>query len=256
MDIKNKYIVAVDVETTGLSFTEDYIIQIAAVKFDTEFNILDEMHELVIPINDFFITEEAFGKHGFTKDCILTQGRSFREVGPEFVKFIEGCDILTYNGKNFDIRMISKELLSIGINFDINRVFYDSYLLEAKLNPRTLTAVYKRYTGVDMTNAHDALADVKATITVFENQVKKFAEINSYTLDDIMQFDELQVTGFDGMIKRDSEQLLFNKGKYRNTEIMEVVKKDPGYIKWFMTNPEFDITTKQLIKLYYNKHKN
>lgn len=251
----NRNIVAVDVETTGLSFTEDYIIQIAAVKFDTDFNIIAEMHELVIPINDFIITEEAYGKHGFTKDCILTQGRSFREVGPEFVKFTEGCDILTYNGKNFDIRMISKELLSIGINFDVNRVFYDSYLLDAKLNPRTLEAVYKRYTGIDMTNAHDALADVKATITVFEHQLKKFNEINSYTLEDIMQFEELQVVGFDGMIRKEGDLILFNKGKYRNTEFMEVTKKDPGYIKWFMLNPEFDITTKKVLKTYYSAKK-
>ena len=35
-------IVAVDVETTGLSFTEDYIIQLAAVKFNTDFNVIDE----------------------------------------------------------------------------------------------------------------------------------------------------------------------------------------------------------------------
>lgn len=248
-------IVAVDVETTGLSFTEDYIIQLAAVKFDTDFNVIDEMHELVIPIKDFTITEEAYNKHGFTKDCILTQGKSFRDVGPKFNEFIKDCDILTYNGKAFDIRMISKELLSIGINLDVNRVFYDSYILDIKLNPRTLDAVYKRYTGNDMENAHDALSDVKATIEVFKHQVSKFAEINSYSLDDIMKFEELQVVGFDGMIRREGDLILFNKGKYRNTEFMEVTKKDPQYIKWFMLNNEFDITTKAICRAYYAKNK-
>ena len=248
-------IVAVDVETTGLSFTEDYIIQLAAVKFDTDFNIIDEMHELVIPIKDFTITEEAYSKHGFTKDYILTQGKSFKEVGPKFNEFIKDCDILTYNGKAFDIRMISKELLSIGINLDINRVFYDSYILDVKLNPRTLDAVYKRYTGNDMINAHDALSDVRATVEVFKHQVSKFAEINSYSLDDIMKFEELQVVGFDGMIRREGDLILFNKGKYRNTEFMEVTKKDPQYIKWFMLNNEFDNTTKSICRAYYAKNK-
>lgn len=248
-------IVAVDVETTGLSFTEDYIIQLAAVKFDTDFNVIDEMHDLVIPINEFTITEEAYAKHGFTKDYILAQGKSFREVGPKFNEFIKDCDILTYNGKAFDIRMISKELLSIGINLDINRVFYDSYILDVKLNPRTLDAVYKRYTGNDMINAHDALSDVKATIEVFKHQVSKFAEIDSYSLDDIMKFEELQVVGFDGMIRREGDLILFNKGKYRNTEFMEVTKKDPQYIKWFMLNNEFDSTTKAICRAYYAKNK-
>ena len=87
------------------------------------------------------------------------------------------------------------------------------------------------------------------------NVFSKFAELNSYSLDDIMKFEELQVVGFDGMIRREGDLILFNKGKYRNTEFMEVTKKDPQYIKWFMLNNEFDNTTKAICRAYYAKNK-
>ena len=257
MNNKTKNIVALDVETTGLSFTEDYIIQLAAVKFDNNFNIIGVFNELICPINDFTITEEAFQKHGLTKETILKEGKSLRDVGHIFSDFVGDCDILTYNGKAFDIRMLVKDLRLVNCSLSLDRVFYDSYLLEAKLNPRTLDAVYKRYTGKDIVKAHDALYDVYATIDVFKNQLQAFEKLEEpLHLDDIMSLDESKIVCLDGMIRNEGELLFFNKGKYRNTEFMEVTKKDPSYIKWFMNNPEFDISIKNVLKIYYNANKN
>ena len=250
-------IVALDVETTGLSFATDYIIQLAAVKFDTDFNIIGEISEYILPINpNWEITDEAFGKHGIIRDTILEHGKSLKDVGAKFMEFIEDCDILTYNGKNFDIRMLSKDLRLVGYNLDLNRVFYDSYLLDTKLNPRTLDAVFHRYTGKEILHAHDALHDVYATIEVFKHQLKDFAALTEpCTLDDIMEFDESKIICLDGMIRQEGENILFNKGKYRNSEFMEVAAKDPGYIKWFMGNSEFDESTKNTLRLYYKSRK-
>lgn len=250
----SKNIVAFDVETTGLSFTTDYIIQIAAVKFDTDFNIIDKMKHLVKPIKEFEIAPGALEKHGITKEFILENGEDFKTIAEKFTEFIDGCDMLSYNGKNFDVRMISKDFASVGIRFDIDRVFYDSMLLESILNPRTLAATYKRYTGEVLVDAHDALADVLATIEVFKHQVDLF-ESNDCTLDDIMQLEESRIFCVDGMIKQDGDNILFAKGKYKDVEFMEVAKKDVSYIKWFMTNPEFDYHTKQTLREYYAKRK-
>lgn len=257
MSNTTKNIVALDVETTGLSFTDDYIIQLAAVKFDNDFNIIGEFNELILPINDFTITDEAYQKHGISKETILENGKSLREVGPIFSQFVGDCDILTYNGKAFDIRMLVKDLRLVDLALSLDRVFYDSYLLEAKLNPRTLDAVYKRYTNKEIEHAHNALYDVYATIEVFKHQLQSFKQLDEpLSLDDIMSLDESKIVCLDGMIRNEGELLFFNKGKYRNTEFMEVTKKDPSYIKWFMNNPEFDISTKNVLKIYYNANKN
>lgn len=252
----SKNIVGFDVETTGLDFKSDYIIQLSAIKFDSNFNTIDSMDFIVKPIYEFDIAEGALEKHGITKERVLNEGHDLKEVATKFLKFIEGCDLLSYNGNSFDVRMITKDFRSVGLNFDItNRVFFDSLALETKLNPRTLEAVYKRYTGKDLDNAHNALYDVAATIEIFKHQVEAYAK-QDISLDDIMQFDESKIFCIDGMIKKSGDDIVFAKGKYRDVEFMEVAHKDVGYVKWFMNNPEFDVTTKAILRQYYADRKN
>lgn len=250
----NKNIVAFDVETTGLSFTDDYVIQLSAVKFDKDFNIIGEFDEMIKPINDFEIAEGALEKHGFTKEFVLENGKPLSEVGQSFIDFINDCNMLSYNGKGFDIKMLTKDFRLVGLEFDLNRVFFDSYLLETKLNPRKLENVYKNYTGKILDNAHNALYDVYATIEIFKHQLDKFNE-QDISIDDIMGFDESVVLCIDGMIRKDGDKIVFAKGKYKDIEFMEVTKTDVSYIKWFMNNPEFDIHTKNVVREYYYKNR-
>lgn len=249
-----KYTVAFDVETTGLSFKTDYIIQLSGVKFNENFEIVEEFDEMVCPENDFEVAEGALSKHGFTKEFIEENGKPLYEVGSRFLKFIDGCDMLSYNGKGFDVRMIIKDFREVGLSFDIDKVFYDSYLLESMLHPRRLECVYERYTGKKLDNAHNALYDVRATVEIFKHQVELFKQIE-VSLDDIMEFDESKIFCIDGMIYKKDDMIYFAKGKYKDVEFMKVCQTDAGYIKWFMNNPEFDITTKQTLKKYYAENK-
>ena len=251
-----KNIVAFDVETTGLDTTNDFVIQLAAVKINENFEIIDEFVEFVRPIPvDWKIADGAFEKHGFTKEFIMENGSGMVDVGKRFIEFIDGCDMLSYNGNNFDVKILSKDLRSAGYELTIDdRTFFDSMALETILNPRKLEAVYNRYTGKTLEGAHNAIYDVYATIEVFKHQIDKFAE-QEVTLDQIMEFEESKIFCIDGMIKKDGEKILFAKGKYRDVEFMEVAKQDVGYIKWFMNNPGFDINTKKILKEYYAKNR-
>ena len=249
-----KYTVAFDVETTGLSFKDDYIIQLSAVKFDENFEIIEEFDEMVCPKNDFEVAEGALSKHGFTKEFVMENGRPLNEVGEEFLSFIEGCDMLSYNGRGFDVRMIVKDFRAVGLEFSLDKVFYDSYLLESMLNSRKLECVYERYTGKKLDNAHNALYDVRATVEIFKHQLELF-EKQDISLDDVMNFDESKIFCIDGMIYKKDDNIFFAKGKYKDSEFMQVCSLDPGYIAWFMKNPEFDITTKLTLKKYYAERK-
>lgn len=251
----SKHIVAFDVETTGLSFKDDYIIQLSAVKFDTDFNELDVFNHYIVPYaKNWSISEEAFGKHGLTKDFIAENGEFLINVASDFLAFIDGCDLLSYNGKGFDVKMLLKDLRSVGLNLDINKVFYDAFLLEAKLHPRTLDAVYKKYTGKNIDNAHNALFDVYATIEVFKHQLQEF-ESQDVTLDDIMNFNESRIFSVDNIITKVDDKIVFAIGKYKGREFMDVARTDVSYIKWVMTNDDFDITTKQTLREYYAKNR-
>lgn len=251
----SKHIVAFDVETTGLSFTNDYIIQLSAVKVDADFNEIDVFNHYIIPsASNWTISEEAFGKHGLSKEFIIENGEYFANIGTKFLEFIDGCDLLSYNGKGFDVKMLLKDLRSVGLSLDISKVFYDAFLLEAKLNPRTLEAVYTRYTGKTIENAHNALFDVYATIEVFKHQIQAYASQN-VSLDDIMGFDESKIFCVDNIVTKVDDKIVFAIGKHKGHEFMEVANSDPGYIKWIMNNNDFDITTKQTLREYYHKNK-
>lgn len=245
-----KNIVAFDVETTGIDTSKDFVIQLSAVKFDNDFNEVGMMNFYILPVSDFEIRPEAQEKHGLDKSFIIDNGTPLAIAGKEFLDFIEGCDMLSYNGNSFDVKILSKDLRSVGLDFPLDKTFYDSMLLETKLFPRTLDATYKKYTGKDLEGAHNSLNDVYATIEVFKHQLDRFAD-QYVTLDDIMGFDESKIFDVDGMIKKEGDSIVFRKGKYRGVEFMNVAKEDPGYVKWFMTNKDFSDHTKNILRNYY-----
>ena len=253
-----KNIVAFDVETTGLDTSKDFVIQLSGVKFDKDFNILGEFNEYVCPKSDFEIADGAFEKHGIAKDFLLSVGKWMEVVGKEFLEFITDCDLLSYNGNRFDVKILSKDLKAAGLEFDLNRTFYDALALEAKLQPRTLDAIYKKYTGKDLENAHNALYDVKATIEIFKHQMDSFrhdveisADPDIAVFDYVANFEESRIFDVDGMFRKEDDKIIFTKGKYRGVEFMEVCKGDPGYIKWFMNNSDFSNHTKNNLRNYY-----
>ena len=258
-------IVAYDVETTGISAMTDKVIQLSAVKFDNDFNIIDTFDTYISPIGVWHMSDGAFKVHGISEEFLRENGRPMKEVGIEFLQFITDCDLLSYNGNKFDIKILVKDLREVGYTIDLdNRSFFDAYLLEAKLKPRTLSNVYKNYTGKDLDGAHNALNDVIATVEVFKHQVKQFEEditSDNSVFEYISGFDESKLLCIDGFIKRGSnpnepEQLVFAKGKYRDIDIMEVCKTDYSYIKWVMENTDIDSHTKNLIRNYYAKNRN
>ena len=246
----NKNIVCFDVETTGLSPTEDYIIQLAMVKFDAKtFEQIDSRNWYIEPAHAYEITSGAYDAHGLTKEFLKENGVSIKDIAPDILKFVEDSDYLTYNGNTFDVKFLYKDLALFGFEFPINgKVFYDAFALYKMYHPSTLSAVYKSYTGEDLDGAHNAFTDVNATIKVFECIQKE----QEKSLDEWSQIKECQMLSPEGSIRRatnmgeDGEYIVFAQGKYKDAEFCEVLKKDPGYIKWFGQNVATAYTKKVL----------
>lgn len=251
----NKNIVCFDVETTGLSDKNDYIIQLAAIKFDRDsFDIIDKRNWYIKPIHQYEISPDAFAAHGLSKEWIDENGDDLREVAPIFLDFIKNCDYLTYNGNSFDIKFIAKDLALCGFELPIENVkCYDSYIYECKKHPRTLSNMFKNYTGEELVDAHNAFSDVQATIEVFKHQIQADG---SY--DDINSWNESNILTPDGSIRRtnlfDKEVIVFNMGKHKDEEFCKVFKEDYKYIKWYMENIASNYT-KRILRDYYNKNK-
>lgn len=253
----NKYLVSYDVETTGLSPQNDFIIQLSCIKIEKDtFNEIDRRDWYIKPAHAYTIDPKATEVHGLTKEFIESNGKTIKEIADDFLNLIDGCDFLTYNGNTFDIQFLYKDFNMFGYDLKLeNRMFYDAYAMECTFRPRNLSSIYHDYTGKILDGAHNAIKDVEATIEVFKKQKELYLDDDWSKVDNMKE--NLLLTP-DGSIRRpsnNSDLIVFARGKYKDCEFMEIYKKDPSYIKWFMENAASNYT-KKVLREYYKKSVN
>ena len=108
-----------------------------------------------------------------------------------------------------------------------------------------MIAAYKFYCGKDLTNAHNALADTRATYEVLKGQLDKYDDLEN----DMAYLSEFTSTNknvdFAGhLVYNEKGEEVINFGKYKGKIAAEVLKSDPGYYGW-ITQADFPLTTKQ-----------
>jgi len=253
-------IVFFDIESTGLSVVKDRILQIAFIKYYADGRPPEELEMLINP--SMPIAEEAMAVHGITPD-MLRNKPVFSQVAQQLFEFIGNADLGGYNSNRFDVPMLIEEFHRVGIEFDmskrrtvdVQRVFY-------KMEPRTLAAAYKFYCGKRIENAHDALADVRATVDVLKGQLDKYVgmepevyegEIEVRGLENDMKFlhefttDQKMIDGTQRLKYNNDGVVVFNFGKNIGKPVGETLYKDRQYLNW-MLNMEFSAQVKQRIK--------
>lgn len=253
-------IVFFDLETTGLNVIRDRIVQIALVKLHKNGQPPSEWMSLINP--GIPISEESMAIHGITP-ADLRNKPTFAQVADKIRDFIGDADLGGYNSNRFDVPMLMEEFARVGMELDISkRRLIDVQRIFYKMEPRTLKAAYRLYCQKELEDAHDALADVRATIDVFHGQLKMYDGkdlidedgniVNAPIKNDIQALHDftndlnfldatqkLKVQG-DGVV-------VFNFGKYVGQPVKEVFKKEPNYYHWMMER-EFSSQVKQLIK--------
>lgn len=234
-------IVAFDLETTGLNTQTDHIIQIGLVKFNkSTYEELGHIMLYIKPETNFSIDPYAQEKHGISKEFIIENGVLLSSVWDEISEFIGDCDILSYNGNSFDVPMLYNNLKRYNLEFDfVSRKYYDSMVVERKRIQYKLFETYKRYTGEELEDAHDALADVRATVQVFKHQFEQVPDMFNDT--------EFTMISPEGFVKiNDDNELVFTSGKYRGKRTNDICKTDPSYIRWVVE--KFSPITVETIK--------
>ena len=255
-----------DIESTGLNVIRDRIIQIAIVK---HFANGDAPAELVLLINPGIpISEEAMAVHGITPKHLANKP-VFQQVADKILNFIGNADLAGYNSNRFDVPILMEEFARVGIEWDMsNRRTIDVQRIFYKMEPRTLQAALRFYCQKEMVNAHDALADVQATIDVFRGQLIKYQDQDMIGSDgEIVEkpiVNDMQAlhdfTNDSGMI--DATQrikydrngvVVFNFGKYTGKPVVETLLKDQQYYNWIL-NKEFSSQVKTFIKKLVKEH--
>lgn len=256
-----------DLEATGLNVIRDRIVQIALVKYPKDGGEPEELSMLINP--GIPISEEAMKVHGITPQDVANKP-TFPQVAEKIYDFIGNSDLAGYNSNRFDVPMLLEEFDRAGLDFDLSqRRLVDVQRIFYKMEPRTLRAAVKFYTGEEMENAHDALADVRATVAVFQGQLEHYRD-QDHVDDDgnvtpsplsngvkgIHDFcNDLRYLDATQRLKLDeNNEVVFAFGKYQGIPAKEVLRKEPNYFNWMLNN-DFSVQVKQILRQLMREEK-
>ena len=237
-------IIFFDLETTGINIANDRIVELSYLKIDVKGNEVSKTMKInpTIPI-----PPETTAIHGI-KDEDVKDAPSFVEVAKNLAKDFEGCDLAGYNSNRFDIPLLAEEFLRADVDIDMKkRKFIDVQVIFMKMEQRTLTAAYKFFCDKDLTNAHSAEADTRATYEVLKSQLDRYKNLDN-DISSLADFSShTKNVDFAGRIVYNKEKVaVFNFGKYKGVPVEQVLEKDPGYYGWMM-NGDFPRYTKKVL---------
>lgn len=265
-------LIVFDLETTGLDFIRDRIIQISYIKVSPDGA---EERENIFVNPEKPIPHEVVELTGITDDDVK-DAPTFKTLAPQLSEKFKGCDFAGYNSNHFDIPMLAEEFLRAGIDFDFSKCrLIDAQTIFHKMERRNLAAAYKFFCGRKMEDdftAHRADEDTEATYRVLMAELDMYApgvqDEPDRVLENDMDFladfskqnDNVDFAGrivWKPLLGADGKPLLdkdgkerkfeaFNFGKYKGRSVADVLRADPGYYSWMMTG-DFTFNTKQVL---------
>ena len=265
-------LIVFDLETTGLDFIRDRIIQISYIKVSPDGT---EERENIFVTPEKPIPHEVVELTGITDDDVK-DAPTFKTLAPQLSEKFKGCDFAGYNSNHFDIPMLAEEFLRAGIDFDFSKVrLIDAQTIFHKMERRNLAAAYKFYCGRKMEDdftAHRADEDTEATYRVLMGELDKYApgvqeepdRVLENDMDYLAEFSKQNdnvdfagrivwkpVIGADGkpVLDADGKEQkveVFNFGKYKGRPVADVLRTDIGYYSWMMGG-DFTFNTKQVL---------
>ncbi|HXH29816.1 MAG TPA: 3'-5' exonuclease [Bacteriovoracaceae bacterium] len=162
-----KGLVAVDLETTGLSPLVDKIIEIAAVKITTE-GVVTSYHQLINPLIEIPAFTIQF--HGLTNDH-LTEAPTIKKPLKEFWEFVGRHPMIAHNS-TFDLGYLIKSSHDFQIEFPPLDIYDSCRYLRAVYKKTETTAplnfklsTLSKFFGIEL-NHHVAMEDTLACLKI------------------------------------------------------------------------------------------
>jgi DNA polymerase-3 subunit epsilon len=173
-----------DLETTGLAFGEDKIIEIAYEKISPS----GEITAYCQRINPGRPIPETASRINGIYDKDVADAPSFAKLSYELWSMFEGADVGGFNITGFDLPFLKSEFAGVGKNFDFTqkkildaKILYHKMEVRDMFAPRNLGAAYKLYCGKEHTTAHTGEGDVRVTVEILEKQLEKYPEFRDWS---------------------------------------------------------------------------
>lgn len=169
-------VVGVDIETTGLSFVYDEIIEISACRKKQD-GTFDDFDTFVKIDNIDALTSEISSLTSITKENVL--GGMDKKLALEgFLNFVGKSTIVAHNAK-FDTGFLKRKIKDV-LGKDINFTYIDTLnlsraVLKDDLKRFGLDSVCKKL-KIELTEHHRAIYDARACYDIFFSLMKKLNE--------------------------------------------------------------------------------
>ena len=166
-----------DLETTGLEIETARILQIAILDESGKYNI----DRYVNPGINILITNSNI--HNINHEILKKENaKDFGETFMDILEFLnriaknENIILVSHNNFRYDKRILERECERFNKEIPENWLFGDTIVLYREYYPNlrngySLGVLYKEITGLNIKNAHNAIADVNALKLVFERTI-------------------------------------------------------------------------------------
>lgn len=190
--------------------------------------------------------------HGVT-DAMLDGAPSFVSIARSLHEQLDGCDIATFNGANYDVPLLWEEFFRAQIMWDVSRHnFIDVAVLWRKMEPRSLGDAMKRFCGGITEPMHDAGVDARATYHVVSGMLMAWPDAPRDVLElakvtaPTSKIGGVELPRIDlaGVLVRNADgDAVYSHKTNRGTRLRD----DPGYARWIL-GKDFSENTKLVIR--------
>ncbi|HUI64325.1 MAG TPA: 3'-5' exonuclease [Bacteroidota bacterium] len=230
-----------DLETTGTDIAKDRIVQIAVLKLHPEGGE-DTKSRLINPTMP--IPEAATRIHHIS-DADVADAPRFADLAKSLADFFCGADIAGFNSNRFDLPILVEEFARCGVLFpEGDAKLIDVQTIYHKKEERTLGAAYRFYCNKSLEGAHNAEADVRATLEVFRQQLERYDDIGRSVEELHAYCNSDAIVDYGRKLARNERgEIIYAFGKHKGKPVLE----DPGYAEW-MLEEDFPQSTKLVLR--------
>lgn len=244
---------AFDTETTGLDPDKNEILSIAMIILNEAFVELER--KVIYAFPDGEVNPEAAKVNGYTRELWASRGAVdqtilFTEVY-DFVNRYKKLVPVAHNVK-FDVAFLRALFLRNNPSKAYNKIFsyktldtvsvaifFDMVVFGKANGSQRLSELCNRF-GITLDNAHDALADVEATVNLFRYF---FTALNRQTGTKTADI-PASSTRSSMLTKNGDNTWRLARGKHKGTTLEELAVTEPGYLRWMLRDMD-DLSDEQ-----------
>jgi DNA polymerase-3 subunit epsilon len=241
-----------DLETTGLDVDTCGIVQMAYLKLGEGDETQWEDSATLLMNPQTHIDERASAVHGFTDEMVADKP-IFDVFADSLYGLADGAYWVGYNNMRYDIPVFKNHFKRCGHAvpkpagiIDSYKIFTHFYGKSRTKGSRTLQAAHCHYCGDTFDDAHDAMADIRATYRVLSEQIDEHQDL--LTLEKAVKISQQREANIDhrGFFKFGSGNVpVCAVGKFAGVAIKDV---PAGYLSWIANNNTLGDDTRKIAK--------